>query len=311
VAAPGLVIALSLAASSSLARSSSTTLDELPMEQLAGKQVLIPVSIGEHKNLRFMLDTGANASVISPSTRTLIGAADGDRKAVAATGAGGDIANARYVRAERIKVGRQEYPSIVFGVVDISALGEPVAGILGQDFLRQNDIVLDFPHKRVRLGPAGMLAKGDVAKSLEALPATLELTPNGPTGATWVHVDATLNDAAVAAVFDLGADATVVNGRAAASARLKVSASHDSVVGADNRTTEGKAARATSLRLGRIVIASPDVSVADLAIFSVLGLGQKPAMVLGVDQFKDRVIAVSLATKTIYISARAQRARSN
>ena len=94
----------------------------------------------------------------------------------------------------------------------------------------------------------------------------------------------------IPAVLDTGARGTILNW--AAARKLGLSPEHRSLRGAAQGATAGATPLAMAtlkeLQIGEFHRQGPVLNIADLPIFGVLGLGDGPGMILGMDQLGDR-----------------------
>jgi hypothetical protein len=119
----------------------------------------------------FLLDTGAAASVLDPRFAAAAGAALGRRRQI--EGRGGEV-GARDAAPIRIRLGDGADAVVSPVVTDLSdasrAMGTPLAGILGDDFLRRYVLLLDYRDQTVSLADA-------MAPPVDAVPIRMAQTP--------------------------------------------------------------------------------------------------------------------------------------
>ncbi len=156
------------------------------------------------QTLRFVLDSGAFYSVITPGTASALKLHIGPApRRLTLEGAGG-IFKASVVATEHFEVGGADLHRIEF-LTGGSETGEGTAGVLGQNFLHTNDVEYDLANGVVRLvkakdctGPMVYWAAPGARYS------AIDLTPlNGDTFATTALVS--VNGQRLKAQFDTGA----------------------------------------------------------------------------------------------------------
>jgi hypothetical protein len=121
----------------------------------AGKPLLlVPVSVGEAGPFRFVLDTGASLTMISPGLAAqlaLDGGSDAD-----GVGAGGSMRVSIHT-VGRISVSTATVENLDVAVGDLSpierAAGTRFDGILGYNFLSRFAITIDYGSETVTLRP--------------------------------------------------------------------------------------------------------------------------------------------------------------
>jgi hypothetical protein len=130
---------------------------------LSGSLIVLPARVGERPG-RFLLDTGAGATVLDAAFAESLGLEP--RGAMEARGAGGSQ-TARFVDVERfhlpgIEISGQTVVTVPLDEVG-EALGTPVDGILGYDFLSRFAVEIDYPAKRIALFRSGSYSPRDGA----------------------------------------------------------------------------------------------------------------------------------------------------
>jgi hypothetical protein len=109
---------------------------------------------GEPK--RFLIDTGASASVVGNDTARDLGLEE--RRRFLGRGAGGDVALGM-ARVHSIAVGDSEVRNLTCMIMDLDGIEERIGGrvdgILGYDFLSRFVVTIDYPARAITLVPAG------------------------------------------------------------------------------------------------------------------------------------------------------------
>jgi predicted aspartyl protease len=117
-----------------------------------GSFILVPARVNGRGPYRFLLDTGASVSVISPQLATELGIQGDPAEAV---GVVGSLA-AQAITLDSIQAAGQEVRDTSAAVIDLfemtsRAAGMPVDGILGYPFLRQFQVEIDYLSRRLAL----------------------------------------------------------------------------------------------------------------------------------------------------------------
>jgi len=127
----------------------------IPLELVGGLPV-VRVEIEGRTGLSFLLDTGAGATVIAASLSDSLGLRT--RGIVEARGGGGSEA-ATFVDVPSLTLPGVEVDTQIIVALPLetlsAALGRPVHGILGWDFLSRFVVEIDYPGLRVAVSPAG------------------------------------------------------------------------------------------------------------------------------------------------------------
>jgi hypothetical protein len=142
--------------------------------QLLENLIYIPVEADGHE-LHFLLDTGASATVIDPDRARDVGLAL-DGPSVKGAGGGERQVAAIPARLRELAVGDERVRDFTIYAVPMpgvsQALGAPVDGVLGFDFLSRHSVEVDYEARRVTFHPADEFRAYDGPG--EAIPFTLE-----------------------------------------------------------------------------------------------------------------------------------------
>lgn len=277
---------------------------ELGLEQLATGHLVVPAT-ANGKRYRFILDTGASTSVMTPATREALGLAEDDGMAVQASGANGEVSDVRLMTVAELEVGGRAYRELTMAVMDLghleAKLESSVDGILGRNFLMRNDVEIDFVAGKLRMFEPGSIESGALSV------AEMDVVPYQSFPAGLIRIDVELDDkVTMPAVFDLGAGRSVLNWRAAKAAGLDPADANlekgEDLVGADDRTMPTSRHRFARLVAGALEVRGPTLHIADLEVFDTLGVGERPAMVFGLDMVDDRRVVLDYGDQRIYFS---------
>jgi predicted aspartyl protease len=221
--------------------------------------IIVPAHVNDRGPYPCILDTGAGTSLLSPRIAASLGiAATGSREG---RGAVGKVTVA-LATADSLAIGaarRGPMPIAITAEVDRigAAVGHPIDGDIGYDFLRAFRLTIDYRRRLVRLvqgayevaGPANPL-RTEVAFQIAGPVKPLVLVPafvNGRGPHTFV--------------VDTGASATVISPALADALRIAATAP-ERLVGAGG-VMEAAVARATSVAVGGAVLQDVAVVVAD------------------------------------------------
>ena len=264
--------------------------------------LLVPVQLGG-SDFDFILDTGASITVITPTTRDSLGI---DAKAgvpVKAAGANGAIDEVRVVNLPPVRVAGREHKGLQAAVMPLEhlerPLGQSLPGILGQNFLGNHRLELDFPKSTVVFHPSTDRAP-QIPES-----STVAWEPFEVAGLIRIRVRIDGSEP-FPAVLDLGAGRSIVNWKAAALAGVDpkddLPKSAEPLLGADAKALELRTRAFKTLSFGDVDIAGPQLFIGDVGVFDTLGIADGPAMVLGVDLLSDRRLLIDYPGKTLVVS---------
>lgn len=131
----------------------------LRYHSLQGSQIALSVSINHSGPYDFMVDTGAQITVIDPQLAVELKLRpQGSIGLVAVLNKGrADLVNAELVEAGAVAV--HDLTMAVAGLKQIQAVNPKVKGILGENFLGRFDLLIDYSHKMICLDRSKELQK--------------------------------------------------------------------------------------------------------------------------------------------------------
>jgi predicted aspartyl protease len=238
--------------------------------------MMAPVTINGRGPYQFVLDTGANVSCVA---NTLVEQLD--------------LQPGRPRRVHTI-VGVRERPSVLIDELtvgkrarrDVEAPALPIKGpgvdgILGVDWLKGQRLVLDFKKNAIEITKS---------KSDHAHPGRVVVVPARRKHGQLTIIDADLNGAPISAIIDSGAQGTLCNAPlrdlVRASERRNGKSQPPQEVRMESLAGEvfhGETVFLPFLRLGGLHLGNVQVTYADMHVFKIWELEQKPALVIGMD----------------------------
>jgi predicted aspartyl protease len=241
-----------------------------------GGHLSIAVMVNGRGPFRFVVDTGADRSVLADTTAAALGLPS--QGAVMLAGI------VRTIRTETAKVGslafgEQIHRDLTLPIVSRSQL--QADGYLGLDVLDGRRVVLDFAaHKLIVTEPLPVLYSVYPAPDIHVLPA------QGNGG----HLRAarcSIDRHPVAAFIDTGAESSMGNEalyRALLADNPDIS-SHATIAltGLTGGTAIGRLIAPREAQLGRIGLTNCPIAIADLQVFEIWGLADRPALVIGMN----------------------------
>ena len=266
--------------------------------QRAGGLMLVPVEING-RTTPFVLDTGAERTVVGLAAADRIGLARDEWVSTDMTGAGGRDRR-RLGRPASLSIGGVALRrhtvaadnSVVVGPIFDSVAGQPVTGLLGQDFLSAYDLDLD--------PAAGTLSLYDVTGCSGAfLPwaGRYDSIPAGRPVRNILTLPMTIDGHSLAAELDSGAEISVVTLPGMLAMNLQAGgtqAMHGfGVAGLPYRTQ-----RFASVHVGRDSPGEQTLAVAPIRTLRSVGV------LLGADWLSARHAWVSWATDQVFVAAR-------
>jgi predicted aspartyl protease len=236
-------------------------------------RMFIPVEIDGKGPFRFLVDSGADRSVIGLGLAARLALPEGG--AVKLQGMAG-AARVGTVRIATLKLGQSTIPSIAAPALPERYLG--AQGIVGIDALADQRLMLDFDKKTITVQDSRrpeLVAGGDEI-------VVVARRRNGQLILTAASVGGT----PIYAVIDTGSEITMGNlalqARVFGTRRAPV-ARPIVLTSVTGQTLTANLAMLSNIRIGGIDLANVQVAFADAPPFRLFGLEKQPALLLGTD----------------------------
>jgi predicted aspartyl protease len=241
-------------------------------------RVVVPVKINGRGPFRFIVDTGANHSTISPGLVQALGLKTNTTSPMTLDGITGS-AKVSYVSIDQLQAGALTIERTALPVVWAPVMGG-ADGILGAAGLEDKSLLIDFRRNSVSIASSvDSRARADTTK-IHALRVV-----NGGL----LVVEARVGGVYADAVLDTGAERTL--GNLALHDALKL---HDrggrgfvaqvtSVYGATTQIEPGEIQRAPPIAIETVQITDVAVVFGDFHIFKVWEMRARPAIIIGMD----------------------------
>ena len=252
-------------------------------------RVTAPVSIDGHGPYEFVVDTGANRTVLAAELAQSLGMPSVGTAEV--HGIAG-IEKSATTLIDRLDVGRVTSRHIQAPLLPRERLGAD--GLLGVDVLRNRRLTIDFRRNTITISRANEggleLRNGAIDSRLTRAVDGSDFTvvPARMRFGQLIVIDADLGGVPVVAFLDSGSQNTV--GNLKLYQRLKATPGYLSprplvvqLISATGQTANGELSRVPVLRLGGLGIADLSAVFADLHIFKLWELRDRPAILIGID----------------------------
>lgn len=288
--------ALSAPATAAPTAASATAAAAAAEEQVQGardlsQRLTVPVTIAGGGPYHFVVDTGAERTVISRELADRLALAP-SRQVTVVSIAGEDLVDTAIVPSLKLTAGRGRMAGFDAPVLAGEHLG--AEGMLGLDSLRSKKVVLDFKKMHMSIADADEAPRGDGDEIVVTAKRRL---------GQLVLVDAEAEGQKISVVIDTGSAVSIGNdalrARLAGKGRLGVIIP----IGITSVTGERTAADYTSIRrirIGGVNLDSMPIAFANAGIFHHLGLDRRPALLLGMDALRlfDRV-SIDFANRNV------------
>jgi len=237
----------------------------------AARRLTVQVLLNDQGPFSFLVDTGANASVISSAVVAQLGLPAG--RNVNLHGIAG-VQVVGTVMVDSIRVGRREQRGLVLSVLPDRHLSAP--GILGMDWLGAQGLTLDVAGRQMHVGAS--LPKTD--EYSVSVPAKVQRSGLS-------LIEAMAGGVRTLCFLDTGSTTTVGNQALMDAAVSKREITSDwtdlQLVSLTGQTLTGRLAALKRLRLGTIGLVNLPVVFGPVHTFDYWGISDRPALLLGMD----------------------------
>ncbi|WP_353230829.1 aspartyl protease family protein [Novosphingobium sp.] len=258
-------------------------------------RMTVPVQIGvvtapsETRTLgpfSFLIDTGAERTVIARTVATAAGLAPSGRGML--VGVAG-LREVDMVTVDTITLGQRNLYGVVTPLLDAAAIGAD--GIIGLDGLQGQRVLLDFDGNRMAIGDARSLG-GD--RGYEIIVRARRKSGQ------LIMTDALIDGVRTDIVIDTGSDTSIGNAaleRALLRDHQEATVQLMSVTGQNATANVGLA---HALKLGDLTLNNTLIAFTDAPPFERLGLRKRPALLLGMAQLRlFHRVAIDFGTRRI------------
>jgi predicted aspartyl protease len=236
-------------------------------------RLTVPVTIQGQGPFHFMLDTGAQATVLSIALADRLMLTD--RHDAVLVG----MASRKAVQTTMIPdfaLGSRTFPIRVAPLVEAENIGG-ADGILGIDSLQGQRVMLDFKKQQIAVADAKQLGGNRgfeiIVKAREKL-------------GQLIITHASIDGVRTAVLVDTGAQGTVGNPALLRVLRHNQRVGESLMTDVNGEAVSGITRLSGALKIGRAGINNFPVTFADSPTFHVLGLTDQPAIILGMSELK-------------------------
>jgi hypothetical protein len=239
-------------------------------------RIVVPVMIDGKGPFRFIIDTGASSSTISPQLALTLGLDPAMQSSMVVNGITGTT------RVPSVAIDRLEAGDLVIEATRFPVIWAPLMagadGILGIAGFKQETVFVDFRKNRVV-----------ISRSLrDADRVGFDKVPAKILGDGLMSVDGRISGIAVRAIIDTGSERTL--GNPALQAALYAKHGNEwtppeatDVYGATADIAPGEVQMVPTITLGPVNLSRVTMVFGDFHIFHVWELDQQPAVIIGMD----------------------------
>ena len=263
------------------------------IDQDRAKRMTVPVSIEGNGPFSFVIDTGAERTVISRKVADNLALEDEEPASLMSI-AGTSTVDMVFVPS--LTLGRKSYGGLNSPVLSAQHIGAD--GILGLDGLQDQRILFDFLANQIII---------EDAENTRDLPRSREIVVTAKRrSGQLIFTDAKIAGVEVNVIIDTGAQVSI--GNLALQKRLRRRArelgDENLLIAVTGETLGVEFGRVREFRIGRARFASLLVAFADAPPFERFGLGNKPTLLLGMDVLrKFDQVAIDFPKRKIHFLA--------
>ncbi len=256
----------------------------------AQDRMTVPVTIGMRGPWPFIVDTGAERTVVSRELAGVLGlVAGGDVRVTAMTG----TTTVGTVVVPNVSVSTISHRTIAAPALETRNLG--ALGMLGLDALLGHSVAIDFDQARMTLRPSRARAM-----HISAAPDEIVVVAKSLYGQLIV-TDAHWRGVRIAVIIDTGSPVSIGNhALLAAMTKPPLPLGPLSVVSATGQTLTADAYAVDRLNIGSVDMANVRIAFSDVPPFRRFGLTTRPALMLGMDVLRlFRRVQIDFANREI------------
>lgn len=255
-------------------------------------RMTVPVKINGQGPFQFVIDTGADRTVVSKELAEQLGLPKNGTAKLHAMGGSGEV---NIVKIDRVQVSTNIAKKVKAAALPRKFIGAD--GLIGIDSLKGQRIVIDFPAKTMTLQPSAM--PEEVVPEGSDLIVVTARTRLGQL----VLADADANGQKVWVIVDTGAQNSVGNSKL-----RKLMMDRDrttpvkpiQMIDVLGKTTAADYTVVSKLRIGGVMLGNAALAFADAHPFKLFELEKKPSMLLGMESLRAfQRVSVDFASRKI------------
>lgn len=251
----------------------------------AADRMTVPVHIEGRGPYRFLLDTGAQNTVIASSLARELSLAPGGRAQVVGVAGRQSVET---VEVGEILLGRRS-AAVLAPLLEREHIGAD--GILGIDSLQGQRVLLDFRRNLIAVDQPGSIA-GDSGYEI--------IVRAKRRGGQLIVTNADVDGVRTMVVIDTGAEATVGNPALQRALSRRVDAVPALLSSVTGQSVMADVGMARVLRLGDLDIRNVGIAFTNAPAFEQLDLSDRPALLLGMRELRAfRRVAIDFTTRKV------------
>ena len=267
-----------------------STAETVAIDQDRARRMTVPVSIEGRGPFSFVIDTGAERTVLSRKLAESL-ELEAEPQARLMSIAGSSTVDMVYVPT--LTMGSKSYGGLISPVLLEKNIG--AEGMLGLDSLQDQRILFDFARNELNVEDASTARKNASRREIVVTAKRLS--------GQLIFTEASISGVRVNVIVDTGAQVSIANStlKNRLLKRARESDDEEMLIAVTGDTVGVEFARARDFRIGRARFANLNLAFADAPPFERFGMRNKPALLLGMDVLRrfDRV-AIDFAKRKIH-----------
>ncbi len=239
------------------------------------RRMTVPVMVNGQGPFQFVIDTGADRTVISTELAERLGLPEGEKARLHAMSGSSSV---RVVKIDTVQVSTNIVRDVKAAALPARNVGAD--GLLGVDSLQGQRVIMDFKAQTMQVVPSRKNEPADPEDE-----GMIVVTAKSRVGQL-VMVDADANGQKVWVVVDTGAQNSVGNSRLK-KLLIKRTAGIDikaiTMTDVLGRSTPAEYALVGKMRFGGVIMSNAAIAFADVHPFRLFNLVNKPSMLLGME----------------------------
>lgn len=250
------------------------------------ERLTVPVRIGASGPFDFLIDTGAERTVLSREVAATLGLVPTGSATVVGVAGSHPV---ELVDVDELSLGKRTFYGLNAPLLEEEHIGAD--GIVGLDSLQDQRVLIDFTSRRIAIGDAGQLGG---TRGFEIVVKARRRSGQ------LIMANAIVDGVSTDIVIDTGSDSSIGNMalRNALSRRGKTSDTQ--LLSVTGQSIDAVIALALRIDVGGLQLQNTPLAFADAPVFHRLGLARRPAMLMGMAQLRlFRRVAIDFATRRI------------
>ena len=236
------------------------------------ERMTVPVTIMGEGPFRFVVDTGAQSTVVSSSLADRLMLKD---RRIATLVAMASREQVEIADIDQFSIGSRTLNIINVPILLKSNIGD-ADGILGIDALQDKRVMLDFVNDRILVADARQYGTAGYEIVVRAKRKLGQL----------IITDASLDGVRATVIIDTGAQGSVGNPALLQKLRRSKDLGINEMTDVNGNQLSGSVRQVNKLELGIVQLNHIPILFADAPPFHALGLSDKPALILGMEQLR-------------------------